>query len=68
MSTTLRMVIDSGNYLVDPDAVAEAILRRARARPPLPVAPLEVLVPAQLFQDLAPRPGELDATALDHIA
>ena len=30
--TRLRQAIDSGEYCVDPDAVAEAILRRARDR------------------------------------
>lgn len=68
MSTTLRMAIDSGAYFVDPDAVAEAILRRARAGPPPPLAASIVLVPADLFQDPAPRAGELDAVAFDHIA
>lgn len=49
MSTSLRRAIDSGDYRVDPDAVADAILRRYRARARARAAELasEVLVPTQ---------------------
>jgi len=68
MNTRLRIAIDSGNYSIDADAVAEAILRRSWGHPPLPVSPSRVLVPAHLFEDPAPRPGELDAVALEGTA
>ena len=68
MSTSLRRVIDSGDYYVDPDAVAEAMLRRAQADARMPLAPSEVLVPADLFEDSALGADELHALALEHCA
>lgn len=66
MSTRLRRAIDSGNYHVDPDAVAKAILRAARGFGHAPVVPSQVLVPADLFDDPAPGPDQLQALAPDH--
>lgn len=66
MSTSLRSAIDSGDYRVDPAAVAEAILRRTHGFGDVPTVPSEVLVPADLFEDLAPGPDQLNALALDH--
>lgn len=68
MSTSLRTVIDSGDYYVDPDAVADAMLRRARAYARMPLAPSEVLVPADLFEDAALGPDKLQALALEDCA
>lgn len=68
MRPSLRRVIDSGDYAVDPDAVAEAMLRRARADARIPPVPSEVLVPAQLFEDPALGPDELRAIALENCA
>lgn len=66
MRASLRRAIDGGDYRVDPDAVAEAILRRARRFGQPPDAPSVVLVPADLFEDRPRGPGQLDALALDH--
>ena len=52
MSASLRIAIARGDYTVDPDAVAEAMLRRARAGARIPLVPSEVLVPVHLFEDL----------------
>ena len=68
MSASLRMVIDSGDYTVDPDAVAEAMLRRARADARVPLVPSKVLVPADLFEDQALGPDKLHALALENCA
>ncbi len=63
MGTSLRRAIDSGEYLVDPDAVADAILRRALA---LTVGrPSEMLVSAQLLEIPSPEPPQLDAMSPD---
>ena len=63
MGTSLRRAIDSGEYLVDPDAVADAILRRARAVAARP--PSEVLVSAQRLEALLPDPPEVSAMSPD---
>ena len=67
MGTSLRRAIDSGEYLVDPDAVADAILRRARARARAVAArpPSEVLVSAQRLEALLPDPPEVSAMSPD---
>ena len=67
MSTSLRRAIDSGDYRVDPDAVADAILRRslarARARAVQPAS--EVLVAAQTRESSLPDPAQLSAMSPD---
>lgn len=67
MSTSLRRAIESGDYLVDANAVADAILRRAwarsRARAAHPAS--EVLVPAQLPQSSFTEPSQPDPLSLD---
>ena len=68
MSASLRMVIDSGDYTVDPDAVAEAMLRRARADARVPLVPSKVLVPADLFEDAALGPDKLQTLAFEDCA
>ena len=65
MSTSLRRAIDSGDYLIDPDAVADAILRRARARARAARPASEVLVPPQLFETSPPEPSQLGAMSPD---
>ena len=68
MSTILRRVIESGDYYVDPDAVADAMLRRARAYARMPLAPSKVLVPADLFEDAALGPDKLQTLAFEDCA
>jgi len=68
MSMSLRRAIDSGDYLVDPDAVAEAIMRRASTRPLVPPLSSRVLVPADLFEDAPARPDQLHPLTLDYPA
>jgi hypothetical protein len=65
MSTSLRRAIDSGDYLVDPDAVADAILRRARARTRAARPASEVLVAAQLLEISPHESPQLDAMSPD---
>ena len=67
MSMSLRRAIDSGDYLVDPDVVADAILRhtRARARALAARPASEVLVSTQLLEALAPGPAKLHAVSPD---
>ncbi len=65
MGTSLRRAIDSGEYLVDPDAVADAILRRARARALAARPASEVLVSAQRLDALLPDPPEVSAMSPD---
>jgi hypothetical protein len=65
MSTSLRRAIDSGDYLVDPDAVADAILRRARSRAEAARPASEVLVSAQLLETSPPEPAQLGAMSPD---
>ena len=67
MNATIRSAIESGSYCVDPQAVAEAIMRRARHTPPPPV-PLQVLVPPDLFEETAAATDEVDPPALEHDA
>ena len=65
MSTRLRRAIESGDYLVDPDAVADAILRRARTRG-LAARPVSaVLVSAQRLETSPPEPAQVDAMSPD---
>ncbi len=61
----LRRAIDSGEYRVDPDAVADAMLRRARTDAHIPCVPSKVLVPADRFEDPALGPDEPHALSLD---
>ena len=69
MRTSLRRAIETGDYCVDPDAVADAILRCARAARPAS----DALLPAQLLdpdvrpsaQLLETSPPELDAMSPD---
>ena len=68
MSASLRRVIDSGDYYVDPDAVAEAMLRRARPDARIPLVPSQVLVPADLFEDPALGTDKLGALTLEDCA
>ena len=68
MSTRLRRTIDSGEYRVDPDAVADAMLRHLRADAPIPLGPSTVLVPVDLFEDLTPGSHERHVLALDDCA
>lgn len=68
MRTSLRRVIDSGDYYVDPDAVAEAMLRRARAHARMPLVQSQVLIPADLFEDPAVGAHELQSLALEDCA
>lgn len=65
MRTRLRRAIDSGEYSVDPDAVADAMLRRARTHA-LDARPAsEVLVSAQILQTSPPEAPQLDAMSPD---
>ena len=64
MSASLRRAIDSGDYFVDPDAVADAILRRARSRAEAARPASEVLVSAQPL-DKPPEPVQLGAMSPD---
>ena len=68
MSAALRRVIDSGDYYVDPDAVAEAMLRRARPDALMPLVPSQVLIPADLFEDPALGPDKLRALTRENCA
>ncbi len=66
MSASLRRSIDSGDYLVDPDAVADAMLRRVRERArALARPPSEVLVTPQLLETFPPEPAQLGAMSPD---
>lgn len=65
MSTSLRQAIDSGDYFIDPDAVADAILRRARAQALAARPASEVLVSTQLLDIPSPEPSQLDAMSPD---
>ncbi len=65
MRTSLRAAIDRGDYCVDPDAVADAMLRRARARQLVARPASEVLVSAQLLETSPPEPCQLDAMSPD---
>lgn len=65
MSTSLRRAIDSGDYLVDPDAVADAILRHPHARALAARPASEVLVSAELLETSPPEPVQLDAMSPD---
>ncbi len=67
MSTSLRRGIDNGDYHVDPDAVAEAMLRRARAAR-MPLVPSQVLIPVDLFEDSTVRPDKLHALPFEDCA
>ena len=55
--------VSRGEYVVDAHAVADAIIRRGRAR-----VVSGVLVPAQLFDDLAAGKREADAAARGGVA
>jgi hypothetical protein len=66
MRTSLRDSIDRGEYSVDPGVVADAILRRVRELTAVPLMPSQVLVPADLFQDPAPRSDQEKALAVDN--
>ena len=63
--SSLRRAIDSGDYLVDPDAVADAILRRARERAAAARAASEVLVSPQLLEMPSLEPVPLGAMSPD---
>ena len=63
MTTDLRRAIDAGDYLVDPGAVADAILRRTLAL--TAGRPSEMLVSAQLLEIPSPEPPQLDAMSPD---
>jgi hypothetical protein len=65
MRTSLRRAIDSGDYCVDPDAVADAILRRAHARHLAARPASKVLVSAQLLETSVPETAQLDAMSPD---
>lgn len=65
MSTSLRRAIDSGDYLVDPDAVADAILRRIRARALAARPASEVLVSTQLLEIPPTETPQLSAMSPD---
>ncbi len=65
MSTSLRRAIHSGDYIVDPDVVADAILRRARGRLWATRPASEVLVSPQLLETLPPEPSQLGAMSPD---
>lgn len=65
MNASLLRDIGGGDYTVDPDAVARAILRQGIQFGPVPVMPSEVLVPVQMFDEHAPGAGDLQAVALD---
>ena len=65
MSKSLRRAIDRGDYLVDPDAVADAILSRVGARNFAARPASEVLISAQLLETLPPEPAQLDAMSPD---
>ena len=63
MSMSLRQAIDTGDYEVDADAVAEAIVHRVRSRGARLTS--EVLVPPKLLELAFTRPSQLDAGPLD---
>ncbi len=67
MRSSLRHAIDSGEYLIDPEAVADAILRRAlagaRALPAF--ASSEVLVAPDLGGSPATEAPQSEAAAFD---
>lgn len=64
----LHKAVASGEYQVDPDAVADAILRRMREVDEVPLAPSQVLVPAHLFEDVPARADQLQPVAFDDAA
>jgi hypothetical protein len=64
MKTDLPREITEGEYRVDPDAVAFAILRRGIHFAPVPVMPSTVLVPAELFEDCPTGAEKLHVLAL----
>ncbi len=65
MSPGLRRAIDSGDYLIDPAAVADAILRRARARAGSARSASEVLISGEPLEALLPDPPQLGAMSPD---
>ena len=65
MRTSLRHAIDSGDYRVDPDAVAVAILRRAWARARITRPASEVLVPAHVLESSHTEALQLDTLSVD---
>jgi hypothetical protein len=67
-TSLLHKAVARGDYQVDPDAVADAILRRIREVDEVPLVPSQVLVPAHLFEDLAAGADQLQAVAFDDAA
>ena len=65
MGTSLRRAIDSGEYSVDADAVADAILRRARARALATHSASEVLISGEPLEALLPDPPQVSAMSPD---
>jgi hypothetical protein len=61
--TGLRRLLAKGEYVVDPEAVAEAIIQRGHGR-----GGSGVLVPAQLFDELPSSPDEGETTAAPDLA
>ena len=66
-TSLLYRAVASGEYQVNPDAVADAILRRMREDDEVPMVPSQVLVPAHLFEDLPGGPDEVHAVAVDNV-
>lgn len=67
-TSLLYKAVASGEYQVDPDAVADAILRRMWAVDELSLVPSQVLVPAYLFEDVPARADQLQPVAFDDAA
>ena len=67
-TSLLYKAVASGEYQVDPDAVADAILRRIREVDEVPLVPSQVLVPAHLFEDVPAGAEQLQPVALDNRA
>ena len=60
--SSLKNLLANGQYVVDPEAVAEAIIRRGSR------GGSSVLVPAQLFDDLPASADEGEAAPGAHLA
>ena len=67
-TSLLYKAVASGEYQVDPGAVADAILRRIQEVDEVPLVPSQVLVPAHLFDDVSAGADQLQPVALDNIA
>jgi hypothetical protein len=63
MKRHLKRQLEEGEYRVDPDAVAFAILRRGIHFAPVPVMPSQVLVPADMFEESSPASEQLHVLA-----